>query len=216
MTTHIPENVVKLPPQGIEPGSPGLLPKVHLPCLVIPLISVGSVHSCDPSPLESFQEPLIVRATSGTGDYSPPFEPRTSNAHQLPLGSSPNHTVLREEPLIVRATSGTGDYSPPFEPRTSNAHQLPLGSSPNHTVLREIGVAPLPPAITFGKAASARSYNLHCITAVNVPVMLNDLKSFNLYEYVSFMYNRESARSEYSLLKNLKRSLCTDITRIPN
>ncbi|KZV25407.1 pumilio5-like [Dorcoceras hygrometricum] len=33
---------------------------------------VGSVHSCAPSPLEACQEPLIVRATSGTGDHSPP------------------------------------------------------------------------------------------------------------------------------------------------
>ncbi|KZV19026.1 hypothetical protein F511_08454 [Dorcoceras hygrometricum] len=41
---------------------------------------VGSVHSCAPSPLEACQEPLIVRATSGTGEHSPPsFEPRTSH-----------------------------------------------------------------------------------------------------------------------------------------
>ncbi|KZV57729.1 hypothetical protein F511_21780 [Dorcoceras hygrometricum] len=40
---------------------------------------VGSVHSCAPSPLEACQELLIVRATSGTGDHSPPsFDPRTS------------------------------------------------------------------------------------------------------------------------------------------
>ncbi|KZV44267.1 hypothetical protein F511_10386 [Dorcoceras hygrometricum] len=91
---------------------------------------VGSVHSCGPSPLEACQEPLIAVKPLGTVDHSPPsFEPRTSHSHQLPLGSSPNHTVLREsrnpshsdvgsvhscvplpleacqEPLIVRATS---------------------------------------------------------------------------------------------------------------
>ncbi|KZV45195.1 hypothetical protein F511_11795 [Dorcoceras hygrometricum] len=32
----------------------------------------GSVHSCAPSPLEACQEPLIVRATSSTGDHYPP------------------------------------------------------------------------------------------------------------------------------------------------
>ncbi|KZV27027.1 hypothetical protein F511_07848 [Dorcoceras hygrometricum] len=90
------------------------------------------------------------------------FEPRTSHAHQLPFGSSPNHTVLREKSARSRSLSvkplGTGDHSPPsFEPRTSHAHQLRLGSSPNHTVLREAAVdrqsGPRPESIFLRQSA---------------------------------------------------------------
>ncbi|KZV28757.1 hypothetical protein F511_31224 [Dorcoceras hygrometricum] len=65
---------------------------------------VGSVHSCAPSPLEACQEPLIVRATSGTGDHSPPsFEPQTSQFSCI----VPRHLVIFPVSKLYRDTLAT-------------------------------------------------------------------------------------------------------------
>ncbi|KZV46262.1 hypothetical protein F511_14094 [Dorcoceras hygrometricum] len=64
---------------------------------------VGSVHSCAPSPLEACQEPLIVRAISGTGDHSP---------HSLSPGPHmPTSFRLKREKIIDEVEQFFNSYS---------------------------------------------------------------------------------------------------------
>ncbi|KZV54060.1 separase [Dorcoceras hygrometricum] len=66
------------------------IPTPYDPNLVIPLIPVWDRFIHVPrSPLEACQEPLNVRATSGTSDHSPPsfsLGPHTQFHHLAPNG----------------------------------------------------------------------------------------------------------------------------------